>query len=480
MNRDAISYMDLFACIDRAARKMHEAGVSPQDRVVVDLPRSINAVIGILASLSIGAVYVPLDPRWPTARKHAIIRSCQPRLIVTDDPGLSSDFSTQTECVIVSGIELRMLEISDGTSLPVRNDDPEQLAYILFTSGSTGTPKGVKISHRAALAFLTWTSARFGLNSEDVFANFASFSFDLSVFDLFNSLHHGATLELIPEEMCLLPSKLADHIVRNRITVWYSVPWIVTSLVRFGRLDRYPDYPLRIVLFAGEVFPIEDLKRARQALPHSTFFNLFGPTETNVCTYYEVPRNLQSFIRPVPIGQPCCGDKIIVMDNKGIPVNRDEDREGELLVAGPTVMSGYWGQDSSDCWVRIEVDDESEMYYRTGDLVRYDSAGNLCYLGRRDAMIKRRGFRIEPAEIEHAASNINGVEACAVICQTDPAITRIILYIAPKLDMHPHQINQALATFIPEYMLPDSIQFVASLPRNPNGKIDKEALKKYV
>ena len=480
MNRDAISYRDLFACVDRAAGKMYQSGVSPQDRVVVDLPRSINAVIAILAALSNGAAYVPLDPRWPAARKHAIILSCQPRMIVTDDPVLSREISAGTGCPVVSGIELRTIETSATADLPVWTEDPELIAYILFTSGSTGIPKGVKVSHRAALAFLSWTSARFALEPEDVFANFASFSFDLSVFDLFNALHHGATLDLIPEEMCLLPSKLADYIVRHRISVWYSVPWILTSLVRFGRLDRFPDLPLRIVLFAGEVFPIEDLKRVRQAIPGSAFYNLFGPTETNVCTYYEVPLDLHSFNRPVPIGRPCCGDRLVVMDIDGRPVGVGEDREGELLVAGPTVMSGYWGQQDSDCWIRLGIDDAADVYYRTGDLVRYDPDGNLCYLGRRDDMIKRRGFRIEPAEIEHAARSIDGVEACAVVSRTEQAMTRIILWIAPELNLHPRQVNESLASLIPEYMLPDSIRFMASLPRNPNGKIDKEALKKYV
>lgn len=479
--QDSITYRELFDAVDSASVRYLESGIEPHDRVAIDLPRSIEAIIAILASIRINAVYVPLDPRWPDSRKQAIIDSCNPRIVVTDNPDMARVCSLAApgpSCI--SGIELRTVT-SNAYSVTPPIPAPEDPAYILFTSGSTGIPKGVVVSHRAAHAFLDWTSQRFALSSNDGFANFASFSFDLSVFDIFNAFHAGATLHLIPEQLCLLPSKLAQYVDQYQITVWYSVPWLITSLQRFGRCNRFPDFPLRLILFAGEVFPISDLKQVRSAFHQADFYNLFGPTETNVCTCYELPADISHFDTPVPIGIPCCGNQILNFDNENQTVIVDPGIEGELLVSGPTVMSGYWNDEARtrDAFLMININGQELTFYRTGDRVRWNVNGQLDYLGRRDNLIKRRGFRIELGEIENATAQYPGVQECSVTASVSNGMTRITLWIAPLLTDFVTTINEFLVEKIPEYMLPDAIRFLNRLPRNVNGKIDKEALKSH-
>jgi clorobiocin biosynthesis protein CloN4 len=340
------------------------------------------------------------------------------------------------------------------------------MAYILYTSGSTGAPKGVCLSHRNALAFVDWAAREIGADPADRFASHAPFHFDLSVFDLYAAFRAGASVHLIPPELSAAPSLLVDYLTRHRITVWYSVPSALILMARSGGLlDAAPSaLALRAVLFAGEPFPVKYLRQLREHLPGVRFLNLYGPTETNVCTFHEVVAMPPDQVSPVPIGRACSGDRVWAVRDDGTPAGHGE--EGELVVDGPTVMLGYWGQPPQT------------GPYRTGDRVVLLDSGDYQYLGRRDSLVKVRGYRIELGQVEAALQAHPGVGDVAVVTEGTGVDARIVAYVVPAEADAPGllDLKRHCAATLPRYMIVDAVRFVAELPRTGTGKVDRLAL----
>jgi amino acid adenylation domain-containing protein len=340
------------------------------------------------------------------------------------------------------------------------------LAYILYTSGSTGKPKGVCISHRNALAFIEWARTTVGARAGDRFASHAPFHFDLSVFDLYVSFACGGTTCIIPEGAAYAPQLLVEFIREEQITIWYSVPTALTLMLEHGELLDLEPLPMRAVIFAGEPFPIKPLRRIRERWPELRLFNFYGPTETNVCTAYEVGTIDPERIHPVPIGTASSGDCVWAVKEDGTHAGVGE--EGELLVSGPTVMVGYWGEAPHD------------GPYRTGDIVRLLPDGNYEYIGRRDHMVKVRGYRIEMGDIEAALLAHPGLRAAAVVVSGESIKTRIVAFAVASGASRPTvlQLKRHCADRLPRYMIIDDVRYVEALPRTANGKIDRLALSR--
>jgi clorobiocin biosynthesis protein CloN4 len=341
---------------------------------------------------------------------------------------------------------------------------PGDLAYILYTSGSTGKPKGVCVTHENARAFIDWAYEELAPSPQDRFANHAPFAFDLSVLDLYVAFRAGASVHLIPPELSFAPIQLVEFLYRERISIWYSVPSALTVMMRYGGLlDRPAPDALRTVLFAGEPFPVTHLRSLAGWTP-ARLMNLYGPTETNVCTFHEVtPADLDRD-RPAPIGIAASGDRVWAQRDDGGVAALGE--EGELLVDGPTVMSGYWGQPPH------------RGPYHTGDLVRVLPGGAFDYLGRRDHMVKIRGHRVELGEVESVLEKHADVAEAAAIAVGEGADTRLVAFVAPQPGRGPGPLalKQHLAEHLPRYMIADEVQILPRLPRNGNGKIDRPAL----
>jgi amino acid adenylation domain-containing protein len=346
---------------------------------------------------------------------------------------------------------------------PASGDD--DLAYILYTSGSTGTPKGVCISNRNAMAFIEWAGDEIRAADTDRFSNHAPFHFDLSVLDIYVAFRAGASVSLIPDGMSYVPSRLVDFIQQRQITVWYSVPSALVLMMEQGRLLEQASLPLRAVLFAGEPFPIKHLRRLVTRWPSIRYLNLYGPTETNVCTFFDVRSILETQTRPVPIGRACSGDTVWAVKEDGSPAKTGE--EGELWVTGPTVMLGYWGKPP-----------HNHAPYRTGDLVRFEEDGNFTYLGRRDHMVKIRGHRVELGDIEAALETHPGIHESAVVPIGTGVEARLTAFVVGRPDSPPSllEIKRHCAERLPRYMIVDDVRHLAALPRTRNGKVDRIAL----
>jgi acyl-coenzyme A synthetase/AMP-(fatty) acid ligase len=331
------------------------------------------------------------------------------------------------------------------------------------------------LTHGNAMSFVDWCSAVFAPAAEDRFSSHAPFHFDLSVLDLYVSIKHGATLFLIAEDLGKDPKRLAAFIAGNRLTVWYSTPSILALLVQFGRLDAHDCSSLRLVLFAGEVFPVKHLRALQGRWPGPAYYNLYGPTETNVCTFARIPESIPADREaPYPIGDVCSHCRSLVLDSAGNETTPGD--EGLLYISGPSVFHGYWNRPAENAAAFVIRDGVS--WYNTGDVVRWDADGGFIYVGRRDRMVKRHGYRIELGEIEKALYLHPDVREAAVVSTADPeAGTRITAFLAchgrrPSIV----QLKTFAASRLPVYMSPDQFLFCDNLPRTSTNKVAYQAL----
>lgn len=488
-----LTYGELDLQAGRVASVLGEMDVKPGDRIGLFLPKSLHAVASLFGVLKAGGVYVPIDPQAPARRAALIMRDCGIRHLVTTADRLAAlsalgefpalhavvldEFTDPSPGVdVVSWSEVQAREPRAESHDGVEGD----LAYILYTSGSTGIPKGVMISHRAALQFVNWTQGEFGICPDDIVSNHAPFHFDLSIFDIFTTIKAGARLILVPDMLSTFPIKLTELIREQRITVWYSVPSALILMLTRGKLGTWEVPSLRLVLFAGEVFPIRFLQTLRLAT-QARLVNLYGPTETNVCTWHEVG-DIASRDTPVPIGRATANYDCYALDDSGRPIAPGEI--GELYARGPGIMEGYWADPEKTDRVLVQNPLQSartERVCRTGDLVSIDERGDFIYIGRRDHMVKVRGFRVELGEVEAALYQHAGVREAAVIPVTDPgeagAGVQLRAYIAADGDVSLTELEQHCIERLPRYMVPSTFELRPSLPKTSTGKVDRPALQ---
>ncbi|MEJ7637403.1 MAG: AMP-binding protein [Singulisphaera sp.] len=484
----SLSYADLARAADRLATRLARWGVGRGDRVGLFLPKPSRPSPRSTASSTRGRVRPGRSdgrpPRGAGTRRRRGQRSSSPSRRPRPPRGLAAPASPR---LIVVG-DAPALAPGDAPWAEVMADDApsplpppcrgDDLAYVLYTSGSTGKPKGVMLSHTNAFTFLDWCDEALGPRSDDRFSSHAPFHFDLSVFDLFVACRHAATLILIGESLGKDPARLGAFLAGRRISVWYSAPSILALMTQYGGLDRDGAVAPRVVLFAGEVFPIAPLRRLRALWPSSEFWNLYGPTETNVCTAYRVPDTIpDDRAAPFPIGAACPPLLARVVDEQGRDV--PPGAVGELVIAGPGVMRGYFGQ--PEMTARAFLRDEwGTSWYRTGDLVADAGVGCYVFHGRRDRMVKKRGYRIELGEIESALYRHDGVDRAAVIAKSDEAGVSIAAFVAMK-PTHKGSIiamKRHCTSHLPPYMVPDTITLLADLPTTSTDKVDYQGLKR--
>ncbi|HEU5320068.1 MAG TPA: AMP-binding protein, partial [Methylomirabilota bacterium] len=262
------------------------------------------------------------------------------------------------------------------------------------------------------------------------------------------------------------------------ITVWYSVPSALTLLLLRGQLERFPFPALRAVLFAGEVFPVKYLRALMQAVPRPAYYNLYGPTETNVCTFYRVPPLAEDRVKPIPIGRACANAEVFAVDERG--QRSAPGAEGELYVRGSLVTRGYWGDPERTARVLVPNPLETrfeEKVYRTGDIVTLDDEGNYVLVGRRDHMVKSRGYRIELGEIETALYGHPQVREAVVIPVPDELVgARLHAAVVTAAPVTAEELQRHCAAVLPAYMVPETVEFREALPQTSTGKIDRTRL----
>jgi len=359
-NNSRITYGELDEISNRLANLLKNMGVKPQDRIGIHMPRSIHSIISVFGILKAGAIYVPVDPFCPESRLHYIVNKCQIALLLTSRdklPKISGTFSADSPLqtvLVMDGLDAN-LEVNPGIKLQWWEKEqkgvsavPDQtkikdneLSYILFTSGSTGNPKGVMLSHRNALTFVNMACKFFKISDKDIFSNISPLHFDLSVFELYVAFSAGAAVAIVPESIAIFPSKLAEFIENYKITVWNSVPSALALLATFVNLNTCDLSSLRLILFAGEVFPVKYLRQLKRNIPNAQFYNIYGQTEANSSLYYLVDRIPEEDTSLIPIGKSFPDFDVFALDEKGCKI-ADQQTKGELYVRSETIASGYW------------------------------------------------------------------------------------------------------------------------------------------
>ncbi len=463
----SLRYGELLARACILAKALRGAGVAPNMIVGVALPRSIDAIVTIVAILEVGAAYLPLDPSYPAERTEHMLRDAGACLVITRGAH-AVRFGSHAPLLVLDapGPSPRALATPP---------QPHALAYIMYTSGSTGAPRGIGIPH-AAILRLVIAPNFMHLGPGTRMLQAAPLGFDASTLEIWGPLLNGGVCVLHDEDLPT-PTGLAQTIRNHQV----NSAWLTAALFN-AVVDAGPEHleGLSQLLSGGEALSVRHVRRALQALPETRLINGYGPTEcTTFATAYTVPHDLSANVRSVPIGKPINATTVHVLDTQMQPVPTGE--VGELYVGGAGLGMGYLNRHELTAERFIPDPFNSEpgaRLYRTGDLVRQLADGNLDYIGRVDAQVKIRGYRIEPGEIEARLAEHAAVRSCAVIARAGTAGgARLLAYVVPSdQPVAAAELRAHLAARLPDYMVPATFTWLPALPVTPNGKLDARAL----
>jgi amino acid adenylation domain-containing protein len=475
-----LSYQKFREDVSQISIWLRESGCTRSARVAILLPKCAEFVQGIFATLYCGGTYIPLDIDSPVKRLRKVIDNANPALIISCEPFASNVFpegDSRLRIVENPGSGHGLVDMAacdkdiDPTMPSLQLDDA---AAILYTSGSTGIPKGVVLSHRNISSFSAWAVAKFSMQQSDRVISIAPFHFDLSTLDLFSTMASGARLFLPERESLRFPPLLTGHLEKEQISICYAAPTIWRLLESYGGVAQRNLQNLRLVIFAGEVYPIAELRRLMKSIPHAEYYNLYGPTETNVCTYYRVPEPPAENVTSIPIGAPCEFLEVTIRDGEGRQLGAHE--KGEICVSGPSVMLGYHNRARD---TQQSLVNEQARTYRTGDLGHFSRDGiNIEFSGRKDFQVKIRGNRIELLEVESVLGAHAGVAAAVVVIKPVREGEMIVkAIVVPSAEgCEKSELIQHCRQFLPVVAVPGEIEFVKGFPVTSSGKIDRQKL----
>jgi len=477
-----INYIDAISLAKAIGSRLAVMGKQKQS-VAVLLDKSKEMLISFFGVIYSGNFYVPIDIDMPNERIEKILSTIQPIAIITDNV-----YREKADLLADKSInEFQIIDydtaISTDCDIPLLNKiryesidtDP---VYALFTSGSTGIPKGVVCCHRSVIDYADWLIDTFGFSSTTIFGNQTPFYFSMSVLDIYATIRSGAELHIIPKKLFSFPAQLLEHLNKTKTNSIYWVPTALCIVANMRVLDKIELPYLKTILFAGESMPNKQLNVWRKYLPNALYANLFGPTEiTDIGLYYIVDREFLDD-EPLPIGKKCdnVDAMILKLDATGVA---EEGEIGELCIRGSFLSMGYYNNPdkTAEAFIQNPLNNHyPEIIYRTGDLVSINSRGEIMYHGRKDFQIKHKGNRIELGEIEIAAMAVDGIDMCA--CIYDMEKERIVLIYQGECVSN-QIIRETMKERVPSYMLPNVILKIQSIPKNQNGKIDRQSLRKF-
>lgn len=473
----SLTYRELADAKDALAASLRAAGAGPGRRVAVAVPRSLEQVVALIAVVSAGAAYVPLDLAYPDERLEYVLADSAPQVVLVA-PGERDRF---TELLDRCGVSARVLVTGEepAESAPEHGLPPaagagwHDPAYVIYTSGSTGRPKGVVVPHSSVVTLLANTRPAMGFGPHDVWVQFHSSSFDFAVWELWGALTHGAEL-LVPDH-ALTRSPVDFHrLVREHgVTVLNQTP---SAFYRFVEADRHTAEPLpalRRVIFGGEALDPARLRGwvERHGTASPELVNMYGITETTVHVTHRVltPEDFDGDVSP--IGGPLPGLVTYLLDDRLRPV--PPGRVGAIYVAGDQVSLGYLGRPglTAGRFVANPFTGDGSRMYHTGDLARRTLGGELEFTGRADDQVQLKGFRIEPGEVESAIRELDGVVdvAVTVAAEGDHLVAHLVGHA-------PGDLTAVLAAKLPAHMVPGRVLTIDALPLTVNGKLDRKAL----
>ena len=481
-------------------------GVKKGDRVGVFINRTLDTAVAIYGIMMAGAIYVPLDTQSPPQLLDGLMEECGIKILISNASqkrNIKSLLTYQAEngdtvngLEVIIGVEkleqvrsipwkeLEKFPTDFTPENPILADDP---AYIIYTSGSTGKPKGIVHSHSSGLSYAKLVADLFQLNESDRIANHAPVFFDISLLGYFAGPLVGAATLIIPDAYIALPASLSNLIEKEKISIWYSVPLALIQLLQQGILEKRNLSALRWILYAGEAFPPKYLSELMAQLPEAKYSNIYGPAETNQCTYYHIPE-IPSTDQPIPIGTVWGDTEYLIVENSSAESSLENEsaKEGELLIRSSTMMKGYFKRPTLTANAFYKKRNSAGFditYYKTGDLVRLDEKGVLHFLGRKDHQVKTRGYRVELGAVEAAVLKYEAIKEAAVFThQKEDDTLGIVTAVIPKSLSSFEQ--EALINFLkkelPFYAVPGKVFVLESFPRTGSGKTDRGAIKEGI
>jgi amino acid adenylation domain-containing protein/non-ribosomal peptide synthase protein (TIGR01720 family) len=475
---DQLTYTELNKKANQLAQLLIDKGVKKDVFVGIYLESSILMIVAILGILKAGGAYLPLDPSLPKKRLDFIIADAGPALIITREK-LNKELSELSDSVICLDSEYDKLNTQTHSN-PFLNNDPDQLAYAIYTSGSSGRPKGVMLAHRGVVNLLADFQRRQAIQPGEQCSWWTSPSFDVSVYEIFSSLLAGGSLYIIPEKIRLIAPDLFAWFIENQIHSAYLPPFLIEDFAKW--LKNHPGVSfLRRLLLGVEPIPDLLLRSISKQLPDLCLLNGYGPSETTICsTLYQVePDNIHP--GNTPIGKPIANTKIYLLNEALQVVPRE--MVGEIFIGGVGVARGYINQTelTTDRFIPSPFI-EGDNLYRTGDLARFLPDGNLQFIGRVDSQVKFHGMRIELGEIEMILSQHPLVKQAVVLLVDHPAASgkQLSAYVIPTNEVTPTsaELTQFMHQQLPHVMVPTAYKFMESFPLTPSAKIDRQALRK--
>jgi polyketide synthase PksN len=477
--RQSLSYRELDLYSSKLANYLLDQGVAAGDPVGVCMGRGLQMVVAMLAIFKAGAVYVPIAPDYPEQRIRHLLDDSKIKLLITEARLRDNIQALVSACTCVDVDQVWDGILASAADLTVRIK-PEQAAYVIYTSGSTGLPKGVVIAHGAISHHCQVMRDYYRLAPEDKVLQFASVNVDASLEQLLPGLLTGATVVIRPDELWS-PQAFRNKVMELGITVADVPPSYLYELL----LDTWTDAewaalrPLRLVITGGEALTPETLSLWRGSpLRDCRLVNAYGPTETTITsTVFEIGAETPDIIN-IPIGRPLAGESAYILDVYGQPV--PVGVPGELHIGGAGLAIGYLNQPELTRQKFIDNPvNPGSLVYKTGDLARWLDDGAIAFLGRLDHQVKIRGFRVECGEIEAVLQDLDSVRQALVLARPVNGTTQLVAFIVPAEDQNPLSsvdLKPALATRLPDYMIPAVFVSLAQIPVTPGGKVDRAAL----
>ncbi|GLV53931.1 hypothetical protein KDH_07820 [Dictyobacter sp. S3.2.2.5] len=479
---ETLNYQALNQRANQTAMYLRQLGVGPDVNVGLCVERSLELIVGILAILKAGGTYVPLDPTYPPERLAYILEDANISIILTQEH-LRQNLPIISEYVIGLDTIYPLLSLEKAFN-PTHTTDPENAAYIIYTSGSTGNPKGVVVSHANVVRLFTATAACYNFDSHDVWTLFHSYAFDFSVWEIWGALLHGGSLVVVPFWISRSPELFYQLLHTHKVTVLNQTPSAFNQLIQIEHVaEQRKQLALRLVIFGGEALELQSLRPwfAIHGDQQPQLVNMYGITETTVhVTYRPIQeKDLDSNCGSV-IGQPISDLQVIIMDQYRQPTPIGV--AGEMYVGGAGIARGYLNRPELTAQRFVPHPFSSEpgaRLYRSGDLARRLPSGDIEYLGRIDQQVKIRGFRIELGEIEAMIGMHPAVQENIVLARQNRMGTKqLVAYVVRQQgkELNEEELQSYLQTKLPHYMVPSTIVFLAALPLNHNGKVDRQAL----
>ena len=490
---------------DRPALELHDAKYSYRElteaaasvaQSIIDLKdpcpfvavladKSFSCYAGILGILMAGKAYLPLNPRFPSARNLYMLEKAGARILIagenTDDEldTILENYSTGIYVIILEGGTSQVTsQVTCEVPLPTNP------AYLLFTSGTTGKPKGVPVSNGNLAGYLDFILKSYDFQPDDRFTQIFDLTFDLSVHDLILAWSSGACL-CVPQDNSSFA--MARFIREKQPTVWFSVPSVVMLMDRMRLLKPGAFPSVRLSFFCGEALQSRSTKSWKASAPHSRLVNLYGPTEATIAiTRYDLPDNPElwkSELGIISIGRVFDGNSFLLLGETSQVTSQVtcEVGEGELCLKGNQVVKGYFENEEADKDSFFSDPASLQKWYKTGDLVKVDEDGDIFFLGRKDAEVKISGYRVNLKEIENVLAGYESVGQAVIIFNQDADGQGIILafiFVNNNEGIKEKELDAFCRQQLPWYMVPGKFIFVDEIPLNVNGKVDVASLKK--